>query len=448
MSEATREIDPEVEKAFKEARSFEPGFYDSIAHESKAREEAQTEAESASSDGGSIALDQHGLSPGMMLTVQPILQSLYNGWAPVKRTFSTAVQQYDADLKAYDNLQEKIAELEEKKAQADKTIREKYAGETKWKENNESYSQARTKFDELQQREDGRSPNEWHWSIYFLVLFLVGATEVLINYETLLSYFGLPALAVGSALGIALVFAIASHVHGSALKQHEHFFGPAVVARNKSAKITLIILSLLFLVAALGLIGYARYDMLSDAISAAGRTALSRGASGPPVTLTVGISLFANILVYGAGLFVAYYRHDVSPDFVAAASDKEKKRKAHDKTDKHRRNQVNQEIAAIDNEIKAQENVAKHDHKGARRYRQMLKQIDEHERSLVSENKQRIDAVLEAYKYALVQAIRGVGGAVTLVQGEKKSTIVDYAPRTLEYPRAKIDSAIGRAPEK
>ena len=60
------------------------------------------------------------------------------------------------------------------------------------------------------------SPTAWR---YVFALLGIGAVEWLINYESFSKQFGIPALATGSTIAVAIMVAFASHVHGEWCRQ-------------------------------------------------------------------------------------------------------------------------------------------------------------------------------------------------------------------------------------
>lgn len=60
-------------------------------------------------------------------------------------------------------------------------------------------------------------PTRWWW--YVIGLLGIGAVEYLLNFESFRALFGVPALALGFTITVAIMVAIASHFHGTLLKQ-------------------------------------------------------------------------------------------------------------------------------------------------------------------------------------------------------------------------------------
>ena len=71
------------------------------------------------------------------------------------------------------------------------------------------------KYEKANDRETRPTP----LAVYVLTLGGIGYMEWLINYKSFLAFHGVQAFALGSTIGVAIMVAIASHVHGTLLKQ-------------------------------------------------------------------------------------------------------------------------------------------------------------------------------------------------------------------------------------
>lgn len=71
------------------------------------------------------------------------------------------------------------------------------------------------KYEKAQGRESRPTP----WWLYIIALLGIGVVEWLINYDSFLTFYGVPALALGFTIAVAIMVAIASHFHGTLLKQ-------------------------------------------------------------------------------------------------------------------------------------------------------------------------------------------------------------------------------------
>ena len=69
------------------------------------------------------------------------------------------------------------------------------------------------------EKAEGRETRPTPLVVYVIALLGIGVVEWLINYESFLAFFGVPALALGFTIVVAIMVAIASHFHGTLLKQ-------------------------------------------------------------------------------------------------------------------------------------------------------------------------------------------------------------------------------------
>lgn len=69
------------------------------------------------------------------------------------------------------------------------------------------------------EKTQGRESRKTPWWLYVIALLGIGVVEWLINYHSFMAFFGVPALALGFTIAVAIMVAIASHFHGTLLKQ-------------------------------------------------------------------------------------------------------------------------------------------------------------------------------------------------------------------------------------
>jgi hypothetical protein len=104
---------------------------------------------------------------------------------------------------------------------------EEHAIDAKWAELNQNPAFLRAnaqqnaqqgKFDNLRQVNGGAYPRNLSPVLYVIPLLLVGIAEWYVNFSTFATLF-IPAVAIAGTLIVAAIFAWASHLHGSYLKQ-------------------------------------------------------------------------------------------------------------------------------------------------------------------------------------------------------------------------------------
>ncbi len=157
--------------------------------------------------------------------------------------------------------------------------------------------------------------------VYMLVLLCVGIAEFIINYDTLLRFWGIPAIALANAIIFALGLAMVSHFHGATLKQWTRKFGRATDSRDRPYGPLILVTFLLIVIIAT--VGWMRYQAVTSAMHTQnfGNLLGNQFAIKVNPAQEVIISLGANILVWLVGILFAYWAHDPDPLYVETALD-------------------------------------------------------------------------------------------------------------------------------
>ena len=162
---------------------------------------------------------------------------------------------------------------------------------------------AKAKFekDKLYQSEyEGRNARRTPWW-YGVLILGIGCVEWLINYESFLASFSVPAVAMGFTIAVAAMVAWASHYHGTMLKQPIGFESIKHSHPNyhKGAKYFLLLTSLGLLIA-FAWVGWTRYSWINDL-----------GAIGVAVSVwpKVAMTLASNVIVWLIGVAISYAAH-------------------------------------------------------------------------------------------------------------------------------------------
>jgi hypothetical protein len=424
-----------------EALGFRLSGGDVLEMEEGLRDAAAENAQTIATNSKRVKLDENGLTQGMRKhAAQPVLRRLTDGWMPLRAKFYNAIKPLQDKIQAYQRLEAEIEELEAQKRHADETIRQEYEDKPRWSDARDEYESAKSNHDKVKRAQGGRSASQWPLAVYILMLLIVGAAEIWINYETLLSFFQIPMAALGSTVVIALVFAFAAHEAGTIFKRHEHYFGPDIEKRKKVWKLGYFIFSHAIFLAMLGAIGFFRYTMILDNAPSGGGPLGGEGA-GPGLLQEVGVSLVFNLGVYAAGAMVAYLRHDPHPPLVDAENRLAKARRRFEKQDKARRELLKQRVASLDRQIQEKRNTAEQDYKDVQAVARMQQAVEHQHQQLVQDARRRINDAIQTYQYGLVQNLRGQNIAVD--NGSEEMDLDAFANCEVDYPESKIHSALG-----
>jgi hypothetical protein len=171
------------------------------------------------------------------------------------------------------------------------------------------------KFDNLRQVNGGAYPRNLSPVLYVIPLVLVGIAEWYVNFSTFAAIF-IPAVAIAGTLIVAAIFAWASHLHGSYLKQLAEIRHPSVEYRNElGRKIALAIVSILLMIAFATII-WVRYVVIADQLGISSNTADGTfgGANASMVWSRLGPTIVLNILIWGLGTLYAWAVNEKVPE--------------------------------------------------------------------------------------------------------------------------------------
>jgi hypothetical protein len=285
-----------------------------------------------------IILDKDGLITSIRDTLYGRIQEYLQGFAAVKQAFNAKFQPFQSQIEDFEVIPEKIlalsAEAEAKITEEKRRLDSDRVGE--------DYRNTKSRYDSQVDRHAYR-PNMKAVSsrfpfdvspIYLVIMLMLGTAEWFINYDTLFEFFGIPIIAIGATLILALGLAVIAHQHGVDLKQWKKKFGPGIESHNRPYGI--LILATLGLFGLITVTGWMRYQSLMSVIqsqSTANIIGTQYSAQIDPEREVI-ISLGANILAWLVGVFISYFAHDSDPVYVYTAVDflkaerKYKKRRA------------------------------------------------------------------------------------------------------------------------
>ena len=273
----------------------------------------------------SIMLDKDGLISGARNILFGRIQEYMQDFATVRQSFNAKFQPFQAQISDYESIPGKIAalnsEAEAKIAEARQKLDTDRVGE--------DYRDTKAKYNSQIERHAYR-PNLKAVSarfpfdvspIYLIIMLMLGTAEWFINYDTLFEFFGIPIIAIGATLILALGLAVIAHQHGVDLKQWKRKFGPGVEDKNRPYGV--LILATLGLIGLITVTGWMRYQSLMTVIqsqSTANIIGTQYSVQIDPQREVI-ISLGANALAWLVGVFISYFAHDADPTYVHTAID-------------------------------------------------------------------------------------------------------------------------------
>lgn len=159
-----------------------------------------------------------------------------------------------------------------------------------------------------------REPRIVNPVVYGITLVVILFLEGLVNFETFMSLsWATPAIATGATILIGLCIGAAAHYHGTFFRQWGYWFGDHQDDARRWPAFRMLALGVFTLSVALSFVWYARSTYLAAQLILDEQ--LGRESSSG--FWLIGGSLLGNVLVYIAGVFVAYFVHDEDPEFPA-----------------------------------------------------------------------------------------------------------------------------------
>lgn len=138
---------------------------------------------------------------------------------------------------------------------------------------------AQNRLEELRAINEGDYPKNISPVLYIIPLLLLGVGEWYVNYTTF-AYSFVPAIAIVATIITAVVFASASHVHGSFIKQLGEILHPSVNYRKFIDKKIIVVLVTLLLLLFFGIILWLRYEALARQLGLGGGASNAFGEAG------------------------------------------------------------------------------------------------------------------------------------------------------------------------
>ena len=266
---------------------------------------------------------QDGITSGLKSVLRQAAVAPLAPWSGLRGDFESAVQPFIEKTNAVRDFEAKKAAIERKIDDREAAIIAEAEAQKLYGDRMAAKGNADRHFEVLIQREGGRPVNYFGrtWQ-YLLILLAITSIEWLINYDSFFAWTGVPAIAAGFTIGMALAVALAAHVHGEYLKQRNSRFGPA--SDTKGRDIAYVFIATSALIVAIVVAGWARYSLAVHNIGAQGPTIKVEGVgldqSGPMTD--VYFSLGINMIVWLIGLVIAFMSHDENHELMTAWFDR------------------------------------------------------------------------------------------------------------------------------
>ena len=400
-----------------------------------AREEARS---------GHISLDARGLSAGERLAVIQPARQLVADWRSARAAFDVALEPSMPDLEAATALETETASLEARASDEQDAIARHAENDHAWRETSDRYAEARARFDASRLAHGNRDANmRAHNPLYWLALVGVGAAEWLINYDTLVMFFGIPAMAIGATAILAIAMAFASHAHGIVFKQWSHRFGRHRDAMQQASSKRLIGLGTLALLFVLLFAGFARFSVIMHQASAQP----AQNILGAQATVTfdpsrdVLISMLANLLAWLVGCFLSFFCHDEDPAHMAATRQFTQWQRRFLRIDRPYKQEREVSAARIERDLAERRTAAEARRARVRPQSEMLAQVQAHELAVMRAIRSAILRNLATYRASLADEAARAGAVITNDDPDRAASPEAIDPRTLRTLSHQIDIA-------
>ncbi len=392
-----------LQEAFLSAMSFGPDRAAALRlPPERVRQAAEAEAAR-----GPLAADERGFTDGMRLAVLEPARVLLSHWRQARAGFDARLGPHRADIERVARLQADMIALTRRRDEDLAQIERETEQSHRYRERRETYTRADTRLRRYSDANGGRQATMLARSpIYFLALFCVGVTEWLINYTVFLLFFGIPAIAAGTTVILAVLLAFASHGHGSILKQWSHRFGHHAERIKRIGDWRLLVLATIALLVVLGAAGGSRAIAAQRAMAAqAGPNILGPGVQvQTDPTIEVLLSLLANLGAWLVGIFFAYVCHDIDPDFMDATLQRRRAWRRFHRLRRVADQRIRQTEARTAKELRETETAAATRLDAVAPQRALLDQIEAHERAIHDAVLAVVRGNAEHYRAALQEA--------------------------------------------
>ncbi len=282
--------------------------------------------EKAQSEGSGkypVLVDSEGFTQGMRACcLNPFVKDVDILKQKV-RQLKAKCERYSEGLNSYSEAEAELQKIDKRKDEEIVRIDNRYEGKEKYRVDKNEKDKFKKRYEEFRNKYGQREAVVMHPALNAGILISIGITEFFINYESILSAYGMPALSLGVAAIIAAVMAFVSHVHGTHLRQLHKRYGEHVALHEKRSNAGIFIFATMLLSVLLGYVGYTRYQHLSDLVLTLNMNTAAQWNIAAAVTIDVGSKVsmltLSNMLVWALGVLVVYHTHDRDPEYMTVA---------------------------------------------------------------------------------------------------------------------------------
>ena len=398
---ASPNADP-LRRAFAEAVGFPLDA--AVPPLDRAKVQAMAEEEASF---GAVGFNDRGLTSGMRLhLLEPVLRGLA-AWRDTRAAFDRELEPFRTDLEALARLGQQLDDQKLKTEHAIADVDRRAASDKRYVTARENWDDSRRRYDQFRARHGNRDAVTWGGSLpYWVTLLAVFAAEWLINYDVVLQFFGIPAIAFGTTAVLGLLVAFAAHVHGMVWRQWSYRFGQHRMAADRSGDWRNLSLASLALTLVLLAAGWMRYIAAVKAVGSGAASNLLGAEAGIDVdpSRDVLVSLLANLGAWLAGCFLSLFAHDPDPEHMSATKQKARWDRRYARADARYVDERKTIWAKLERDGKQVEAAGTTRRQAVGPQEDMLRQVNAHEAALLASLASTLRRSAETYRDALVRA--------------------------------------------
>ncbi len=386
---------------------------------------------------GTIAIDENGMSAGMKLNLMQPVRLLMSEWRRARSDFDSALQPKMACLDAVRQADSELADAERLRREELEEIEKKLKANAEYVRRRDLKDTSHIRWKDLQDAHSGRSAIMFGYTPWYVaIIACIGVAEWFINYDVLLQFTGVPAIAAGSTVLLGALLAFAAHGYGELLKQWSFRFGESRDPASRSRDWRYLGMSSAALLIVLAAAGCSRYAAALQILTTQAHHSLLNNVGVTDVNplRDVLISLLANIAAWVVGVFIAYIAHDDDPVYAAATNQWTKTHAAWAVLRRQYEEQQRHVEAKFTKTINDRRNAAKTRAASVQAELNMLKQIQSHEAAMVTEVEQVTLSNIATYREALTRVLLSANGRVQLVTKPSNAPLSPFEFNAMALP--------------
>lgn len=324
--------------------------------------------------------------PGAPIPLLEPARRVMREWRKVREEFDAALQAALPEIRAAEKTRQEITALAEKHERQKEAVRLVMQSERRHLPIRTRFDEAESRFRMLRER-NGNRDALLHASspFYWAMLLCLGFAEWLINYDVFYLFVGIPAIAAGATILMAISLALAAHHFGKLFKQWSQRFGQQRSRAERLGDWRILSLAAFLLVAVFVCAAGSRWAAVMHQMNAQPVANIL----GADATIDVNperdilLSLIWNVMAWVVGVIISYAAHDSDPDYMDASRQYRRAARGWLRFCRPFDEEVRTLDARFAKDIEARERAAETQLQRVEPERTLYEQIEQHEAALV-----------------------------------------------------------------